>query len=99
MSEKWNGVDRRLDKAEEFGEMKASVTNNTQAIEKLTELFEKHTEAEQDNVKELKDEIRKIHEEFIAYRTFMRFVKGLGAIAVLLLSFKFGDIVDVWRAM
>lgn len=99
MSGEWNGVDRRVSQAEEYGELKATVANNAETISKLSDSLERYINASEEKDEMLKEEIHKIHEEIVAYKTFVRVVKGLGAIVILVATLKFGDVVDVWRSM
>lgn len=95
----YDGKERRQDRAEEYGYLKASVENNTKAIEDLTSFFKKHSEEEERHVHALASDIQELKDEINFYKSIVRVTKGLGATILLVAAFKFGDVAEIWRNM
>lgn len=98
----WDGKERR--NGEEWGYFKATVEQNTKAVEDLTDMFKSHVEYEMKHHKEQEErnkaqdeKIQKLHDDVNVYKTVIKVMKALGWTAAFLLAFKFGDIADLWR--
>lgn len=95
----WDGKERRVNKDEEYGYLKATVEANSAAIKELTTLMKEHAEDEKENISSVKSQIQGLRDELNTYKTVVRVLKAIGASAVLVLSWKLGDIATIWKNM
>lgn len=96
MGDDYKGVERRKNALKGFGYLNATVDRNSQDIRELKRIIESHIESQNGDIKELSENLQKVVDELNIYKAGIRLLKLLGASALLILTFKFGDISSIW---
>mgnify|MGYP000011708625 CR=1 FL=1 len=92
------GEERRRSSDEDIGYMRARVDQNSQDIKEIKGLIRAQTIAQAKNTKELTDNLKKVTDELSVYKAIIRLAKLMGASALLVMTFKFGDVSSLWQA-
>lgn len=89
--------ERRRSSDEDIGYMRARVEQNTRDIKEIKRLIRAQTMAQAENTKELTDNLKKVTDELSVYKAVIRLAKLLGASALMVMTFKFGDLSSLWQ--
>lgn len=86
-----------MSREEEFGMMKATIDNNRDDIQEIKGLLKDHIKEQKQTNNEIRMALSNMRDELNIYKVVWSFVKLVGASALLVLTFKFGDVSSLWR--
>jgi hypothetical protein len=85
------------DVKEDIGYLKGKVESNSASIDRLVEVFTQHIEKQDENTKAVNEALQAIRDELSVYKAVVRVIKFIGAVALAVVTFQFGDIDELWE--
>ena len=85
---------------ERFGDLRAGQRHMTEKIDDIASILKDHIKSEDARFDELENvRLRKIEEQLSLGRFMLLILKAVGLTVVLILTFKFGDVTSLWKAV